>query len=281
MSQITTCFLKVAAVIASATLAAMKTTLQTQLDMVRTCVDLAQRSDHKPVWSGQIPTAFGKLLARVESEYGALTAKAVLAEAAKVGAADAKAVAETELEESAFVLARALVVHLRQTGDLQRRAVVDFSKSEIVRVRKQELVHRATGIRDIGASVVAESGAEELGITTQRVDSLSRAIVAFTEIMNAPRGNVVSRGTLLREIETDVAALLHVLDDLDGLVLQFRSTAAGRRFYEAWRRARIIVDVGGGGSDERPQSPTAPTAPSAEVQPAPRPSPVAAPAAGR
>ena len=262
----------------SGTFAAMKTKLQTQLDMVRTCVDVAQSSDNAPVWRGQVPTAFGKLIARVESEYNALTAKAVLAEAAKAGAADAKAAVETALEENGFVLARALVVHLKQKGDLQRRAVVDVSRSEIVRLRRQELVHKATGIRDIGASVVADPGAEELGITAQRVDALSGAIVAFTEIMNAPRGSVVSRGTLLHEIETDVAGLLHVLDDLDCLVVQFRNTAAGRRFVEAWTRARIIVDIGGGGSGERGQSQVAPPA---NAQTGLRSSPVVEPEAAR
>ena len=32
---------------------------------------------------------------------------------------------------------------------------------------------------------------------------------------------------------------------MDDLVLQFDGTDAGKRFIEAWKRARIIVDTGG------------------------------------
>ncbi len=66
--------------------------------------------------------------------------------------------------------------------------------------------------------------------------------------MNAPRGDIVSRSALLREVETDVAAMLDAVNDLDELVLQFDGTDAGRLFNEAWKRARIIVDSGSGHS---------------------------------
>jgi len=34
--------------------------------------------------------------------------------------------------------------------------------------------------------------------------------------------------------------------DMDDLALQFDGTDADKRFIEAWKRARIIVDTGGG-----------------------------------
>ena len=255
----------------------MKTKLQTQLGMVRASVGVAQSSNHKLVWSGQAPTAFGAAVARIESEYEELTAKAVLAEAAKVGAADAKAAAETGLEETAFILARALAIHLKRTGDLERGAAVKISRSDLVRLRKQELLHKAIGIRDVGLSVLSESGGEEFGITREHVEELSEAITAFTAVMDAPRNRRVNRGTLLREIETAVAELLDLLDDMDGLVLQFRRTAAGRTFIEAWSRARIIVDAPSG-----PDAPTqSPPAPAPASQQAPQPSALVAPATAR
>ena len=51
-----------------------------------------------------------------------------------------------------------------------------------------------------------------------------------------------NRGTLLEEIETDTAGLLEKLRDLDDLLVQFDSSAAGKRFVEAWTRARVIID---------------------------------------
>jgi hypothetical protein len=71
-------------------------------------------------------------------------------------------------------------------------------------------------------------------------------------VMNSPRGEIVNRSALLREIETDIAALLDRVNDLDDLVLQFGGTDAGQRFNEAWKGARIIVDSGSGHSTPAP-----------------------------
>jgi hypothetical protein len=45
------------------------------------------------------------------------------------------------------------------------------------------------------------------------------------------------------------------------LVLQYDGTNAGKRFIEAWKRARIIVDAGGGHSGTPPTPPTPPATP--------------------
>jgi hypothetical protein len=49
--------------------------------------------------------------------------------------------------------------------------------------------------------------------------------------------------------------------DMDDLALQFDGTDAGKRFIEAWKRARIIVDTGGGHSGTPPTPPTPPATP--------------------
>ena len=79
--------------------------------------------------------------------------------------------------------------------------------------------------------------------------------------MNTPRGEVVNRSALLREVETDTAALVQFATDMDDLALQFDGTDAGKRFIEAWKRARIIVDTGGGHSGTPPAPPTPPATP--------------------
>ena len=81
--------------------------------------------------------------------------------------------------------------------------------------------------------------------------------------MNLPRGQIVNRSTLLKEVDTDTASLMQQVADLDDLVQQFDSTDAGKRFIEAWKRARIIVDTGGGhgngGTPTPTPTPAAPT----------------------
>jgi len=49
-----------------------------------------------------------------------------------------------------------------------------------------------------------------------------------------------------------VAGLVEQVTDMDDLALQFDGTEAGKRFIEAWKRARTIVDTGGGHSAAPP-----------------------------
>ncbi|MBV9658632.1 MAG: hypothetical protein JO295_11030 [Verrucomicrobia bacterium] len=241
----------------------MNSRLQNQLNMIGACLTVAQSNDYQPVWDGQPPADFGTDLATLQTDYGAVTAKAALAEAATGGAADAKAVAETALENAAFILTRALANHFKKTGDLDSRGKVDFKKSEIQKLRMQELVTQATAIRDLAQTTVSEPDAAKRGVTAARVSTLTAAIGNFSKVMSTPRGQIVNRGALLREVETDVAALLDQVSSMDDLVVQFDSTDAGQRFIQAWKRARIIVDSGGGqgGNDATPPStlPTPPT----------------------
>jgi hypothetical protein len=67
-------------------------------------------------------------------------------------------------------------------------------------------------------------------VATNRVTTISfpSAINAFTGVMNLPRGQIVNRSTLLKEVDTDTADLLEQVADMDDLVLQFDGTDAGK-----------------------------------------------------
>jgi phage FluMu protein gp41 len=228
--------------------------------MVGACLTVANSSEHKTVWTGKDPADFATDLAQLQIDHAAVTTKAAHAESATGGAADAKESAETVLEDAAFVLARALASHFKKIGDLDRLGKVEGSKSDIVKLRTQDLANKATAIRDLGTVAQAETDAAKRGVTAVRVAALTAAIANFSKVMNSPRGQIANRGALLREVETDVAGLVVKVSDLDDLVLQFDGTEPGRRFIEAWRRARIIVDSGGGGGGT-PPTPPSPTPP--------------------
>lgn len=214
--------------------------------MVGACITVAQSSDYKPVWNGKDPADFGTDLAKLQTNYGTVTAKAAQADAATGGGDDAKSLAETALEDSAFILARALANHFKKTGDLDRLGKVNLTKTQIVKLRMQELVNKATAIRDIGNDAVNEPGADGRGVTAARIATLTAAIASFSKVISLPRGEIVNRSALLRELETDIAGLVVSVTDLDDLVVQFDGGEPGRRFREAWKRARIIVDSGTG-----------------------------------
>lgn len=231
----------------------MDSRTQNHLNMVGTCISVAQDEAFTPVWQGKDPADFGTDLAQLATGHAAVINKAAQWEAATGGAADAKATAESVLEDAAYRLARACYNHFKKSGDLDRAGKVDYTRTEIVKLRTQELVNQSTAIRDLAQAAIVEPDAAKRGLTAAKVSALSAAITAYTAVMNAPRGQIVNRSALGKEIDTDTAALLELVSDMDDLVIQFDTTDLGQRFIEAWKRARIIVDVGGGqGVGEKP-----------------------------
>jgi uncharacterized protein YukE len=240
----------------------MNIRLKNQLNMIGACITVAQSTEYKPTWDGKAPADFTAEMTQLQSSYTALNQKAAQVEIATGGAADAKAAAESELEDAAFILARALAFHFKKTGDLNRRGKVDMAKSEIVKLRAQDLVNLATAIRDLAIATANETGASARGITIERVGALTAIIAAFTAVMNTPRSQIVNRGTLLKELDTDAAMLMDSLRGMDDLVLQFGNSEPGQRFIEAWKRARIILDLGGSNIPTTPPTQPTPPAPS-------------------
>jgi hypothetical protein len=236
----------------------MNARLQNQLTMIRACLTVAHSDEYQPVWTGRPPADFATDLVHLTTLFDTVVAKAAQTDAATGGATDAKAQAEAALEEATFVLARALATHFKRTGDLDRRGKVDFSKSALVKLRAQSLINQALAIRDLGAAAVSEPGAEGRSVTAERVAALTGAITAFSDLMSVPRGQVVNRGALLRDVEADVAAMIDHLGDMDDLVVQFSGTDDGDRFVDAWKHARIIVDAGVGHSSRVAPPPPVP-----------------------
>ena len=234
----------------------MNLRLSNQLTMAGACLTVANSADYKAVWLGKEPAEFEADIARLGADYGAVISKSAQAEASGGGAADAKAVAEEALENAAHVLARALANHFKKSGNLTNRAKVDVTKTEIVELRNQDLIAKTTEIRDLALAAQAEPGAAGRGVTAARTAVLTGAIASFSGLMSAPRGQIVNRSTLLKEVETDVASVVEQVRDLDDLGLQFDGTELGRRFIEAWKRARIIVDTGGGHAATPEPTPT-------------------------
>jgi hypothetical protein len=152
------------------------------------------------------------------------------------------------------------------------RAKVDVTISSLRKLRDEALVSKATEIRDLGTAALANANAAGRGITAAKITELTTAIAAFAALRNAPRGQTVTRSSMLRELETRVADLLDAVRDLDDLIVQYEGTVPGRVFSNAWNQARQIVDSGHRFEPEVP-----PTTPA----PAPAPiAPLTAPVAG-
>jgi hypothetical protein len=228
------------------------------ITMVGACINVANDKNYVSVWQGQPPADFETDLANLGAGYEAALQKDALADAAAGGAGDAKALAETVLENAAYKLARALCNHYTKTGNLDSLGKVDFTKTDIKKLRQQDLVDQSTAIRDLGATAQAEPGAAGRGVTPANVAALTAAIGGFKAVMNNPRGQIVNRSTLKKEVETDVAALITEVTAMDDLVIQFDGTDLGQRFIAAWKQARMIVNIGSHGGGNSPTPPPAP-----------------------
>ena len=226
--------------------------------MIATCLTVANEAAYQNVWSGKDPADFTTDLALLASGHASVLAIAAEWERAAGGAADAKAQAETTLENIAHLTARACYNHFKKSGDLDRAGKVNYTKTDIVKLRAQELIHTTTAIRDIATQATSAPAATARGITASRVAQLTQAINDYSAVINAPRGQIVNRSTLSKEIAKDTAALMQLVRDMDDLVIQFAGTADGDRFVTAWKQARIIVDSGSGHSDAKPITPLNP-----------------------
>ena len=235
----------------------MNIELTNQIKMVGACLNVANDKNYIGVWKGQPPTDFEADLTALGVDHEAVQQKDALADGAAGGAGDAKSQAETILEDATFKLARALANHFKKTGNLDGLGKVNYTKTDIVKLRNQELLDQSLAIRDLGTATQTETGAAGRGVTPARIAAVTAAHTGFKAVMNIPRGQVVNRSTLKKEVATDVAALVADVTDMDDLVVQFDGTDLGKRFIEAWKRARIIVDTGGGHANGA--TPPAPT----------------------
>lgn len=251
----------------------MNLELTTQIKMVGACLTVANDKNNQPVWKSQPPADFEADLAALGVDYEAVLQKDALADGAAGGAGDAKAQAEAALEDAAFKLARALCNHFTKTGDLNNLGKVNFTKTDIVKLRNQDLLDQATAIRDLGTATQTDPAAAGRGVTPANIAALTAALALFKSVMNLPRGQVVNRSTLKKEVATDTAALVSTVTSMDDLVVQFDGTDAGQRFIAAWKRARMIVNSGGGHGTVPPPAPTTTSTSAPAAAPAATPKP--------
>lgn len=237
----------------------MNDILSNRIAMIGACITVAKDPQHRPVWDNVTPLDFGTDLTGFETAYTAATSIASQAGELDGGNADAKDAAETDLEDKAFGVARALAIHFKKEGDLVNRAKVDVTRSAIKRLRDELLLNKTTEIRDAATVAASHANAAARGITAAKITELTAAITTFAQLRNSPRGRMATRASLLRELETRVADLMDAIRDLDDLVVQYEGTFPGRVFSAAWRQARQIVSLGHRFEPEVPPTTPAPT----------------------
>lgn len=241
----------------------MEDRVENQLNMVGACITVAEDQNNILTWTGKEPAAFGPELALVKTAYGEASALAAQAAAATGGAADAKALAETALEDVCFTLTRGMAFHARKSNNAELLGKTNLTRTAIVRLRDQALLAKGRELGALGITVATEVDASIRGVSPARLAQLTGCVTRYEQLLSKPRGEIVNRATLLRELKTRVAGLVEMVRALDDLVVQFDGTPEGQRFMQAWKQARMIIDAGHGPGEDEPPTPPAPTPPTA------------------
>jgi hypothetical protein len=122
--------------------------------------------------------------------------------------------------------------------------------------KSQLVIDRATALSS-GATAV---DAAKYGITPAAVLSMTKERTDYDNIVNAPGVTIAVRKALTTGFRPAFKLTEKKFAEVDKLIRQFRTTAAGRTMIAAWNAARIIKDAGHTGGGEAPANPTpAPT----------------------
>jgi hypothetical protein len=210
----------------------------------------------KSIWEGKPPAIFGTKAA------AAVAATEELAEFCRrqgimITAGGDKDREETELENAAFVMARALVSFYTDRGEGAEASKFDFPISYWQRSRDMELLGRAETVRAAVAGLAAGSlatEAEAYGLTAAAVTALKKEWDDYDALVTKPRQVAGDRKVLTEQLRNRFNGVEAKFESLDDLVGQFGTTVEGKEFVAAYRTARMIVDRPGGsnGAEKTP-----------------------------
>jgi hypothetical protein len=206
-------------------------------------------------WSGI--AAFGTNLVAFRSLTETISALATAQTAGREGVTKAKVLATEGLLDQTMVVAGALGAYAVVAGKAELEGKVNFSRTELAKLRDDLIDDRAEEVLNLATSNLAELGA--YGVVQAMLDALDARIEAYRTLVQAPRAARVSVKSLTEAIgDTFVQADRVLKGVLDRLALQFKEGAPA--FHASYTNARIIVDLGGGRGAQQPETPEVPVA---------------------
>ncbi len=228
-----------------------------RLNMGRKVLACLNQADHLPLWQNQAPVKFTTKAAEATALLVGLEALGSQQSLPTTGNAADKRREEQELEDSAHALGRAVVVCCRDAGDEAGAAPFDLTISGWRKMRDETLRGRARELETKATALAATPDAADYGITPAAVAALKQEADDYAALIAAPDVAISERKTLTGSVRPAYAAFEAKLQEMDDLVLAFRSTAAGAHFVAAYFAARSINDRGVGPGTPAP-APTPP-----------------------
>lgn len=196
-------------------------------------------------------TAYGKFKASIQT----INSLSQSLNGGTKGVTANKRLVRANMAEAAEAVAGAVGAYASATDNVELQDKVNYSASDIMRVRDTESPNICQAIHD-AANTNLESLAAAYGVTAETLADLQSKINAYTGNVSAPRTTRSTNRAAGTMVETEFEAADKVLtEQLDGLmVAKFKKSQPS--FYAAYVAAREIVDNPGGRPPKTVPQPT-------------------------
>jgi len=184
-------------------------------------------------------------LTETEREFGTVT----------VGKVASKTKVEKALSEALLSLKGALAAYARKTNNTELSMLVKFTKSTLKELSETELENKVKTVLEIvdaNKAALVTYGVDEAEITAfnEAVANFKNSTAVTRTSFSEKSGARVSLTELFKEGDTILK------DELDNLMLRMQSKNPD--FYNAYKSARVIKNLGGGHNGNGGETPTPP-----------------------
>ena len=162
----------------------------------------------------------------------------------RTGKVEVKDSAQNSLVEAAYSVISALSAYAFKSKNSELKSKVDFSHSDLVRMRDVTLSETAKAILTLGSENKNGEDAQKCGLTAAKLTALETQLTSF----NAAKKGIYEGGTVRSSAVKALEAKFKDVDNyltsfVDKLVDGLKNEFPG--FYNEYYAARVIRDLGG------------------------------------
>ncbi len=182
-----------------------------------------------------------------------ITVAAPLSAVVTTGITTDKLVSKTDLSQITAITGGQIYAYAAKTGNNALKDAVDFSASQLKKLKDGEIAARCQTIHDLG--VANKDALADYGVTTAKLAELQTAINDYVQSAPKPRSAITDRATVKANIRNYFAQADAILvEQMDKLVETLIEDHPD--FVQTYKNARIIVDQKtkskGNGNGENP-----------------------------
>ena len=159
--------------------------------------------------------------------------------AVTTGLATDKKVSKNTLSRTASIIAGQIFAYAAKNKNNELKEAVNFSATDLRRLKDGELVPRCQTIHDLGTANLAVLA--DYGVTNAALTGLQTEIQAYAESVPKPRAALTDRSTVklnIKNLFKEADALL--VEQMDKLVETMSKTEPD--FVNTYKSARVIID---------------------------------------